>query len=147
MAGLFPVVLHVYDISNGHAARLSPVLLGEYIEAVYHTGVVVYNREYFFGGGIQSLPPGETPFGRPMERIELSATALPPEVFDEFLSELAQSGRFSASTYSLLSNNCNHFRCVDGTAHEGMETTSCKPQRPTFLEPISLHPVTSCSPS
>ena len=33
--------------------------------AVYrHTGVVVYGNEYFFGGGIQSLPAGTTPYGR-----------------------------------------------------------------------------------
>ena len=47
------VSVHVYDLSQGLAAALSPSLIGKQIGGVWHTGVVVYGREYFFGGGIQ----------------------------------------------------------------------------------------------
>lgn len=32
--------------------------LGKKLEGLWHTGVVVYGREYFFGGGIQVSAPG-----------------------------------------------------------------------------------------
>ena len=37
----------------GMARQLSPGLLGREIAAIYHTGIAVYNREFFYGGGIQ----------------------------------------------------------------------------------------------
>lgn len=50
----YKVVLRVYDISQGMAKALSPALLGKQIEAIYHTGIAVYGREYFYSGGIQN---------------------------------------------------------------------------------------------
>jgi hypothetical protein len=42
-----------------------------------HTAVVVYGREWFFGGGgIYDLEPGQTPYGTPVQTIECAA--LPP---------------------------------------------------------------------
>jgi len=43
-----------------------PMFIGKPVEAVYHTSVVVYGLEYFFGGGIQSATPKTTPFGHPL---------------------------------------------------------------------------------
>lgn len=40
------------------------MLLGKVIEGVWHTGIVVYGKEYYFGGGISYDPPGMTPFGK-----------------------------------------------------------------------------------
>jgi hypothetical protein len=61
---MFPVQLHVYDLSNGMAAQFSRQLIGKHIEGVWHTGIVVYNKEYYFGGGISYDDPGRTPFGK-----------------------------------------------------------------------------------
>lgn len=61
---MFPVQLHVYDLSQGMAAQFSRQLIGKYIEGVWHTGIVVYNKEYYFGGGISYDDPGRTPFGK-----------------------------------------------------------------------------------
>lgn len=47
------VKLYVYDLSMGMARSLSPSLIGREIPGIYHTGIAVYNREFFFGGGIQ----------------------------------------------------------------------------------------------
>lgn len=43
-----------------------------------HTAVVVYGREWFFGGGgIFDLEPGQTPYGSPVQTIEYVITAPP----------------------------------------------------------------------
>lgn len=52
------VELHIYDLTSGMAAMMSQMLLGRHIEGVWHTAVVIFGREFFFGGqGIQSCLP------------------------------------------------------------------------------------------
>lgn len=48
----YKVDIYIYDLSNGMAKSMSPFLLGKTIDAIYHTGLVVYGTEYYFGGGI-----------------------------------------------------------------------------------------------
>uniref|UniRef100_A0A0D9VMJ2 PPPDE domain-containing protein n=1 Tax=Leersia perrieri TaxID=77586 RepID=A0A0D9VMJ2_9ORYZ len=103
----YKVVLNVYDLSNGLARQLSTSFLGKPIEAIWHTGVVVYGNEYFFGGGIQSLPAGTTPYGRPVRVVELGETHIPREVFEDYLRDI--SPRYTAETYRLMTHNCNNF--------------------------------------
>lgn len=38
------IELAVYDLSNGLAAQMSQAILGQYIEGIWHTGVIVFNR-------------------------------------------------------------------------------------------------------
>ncbi|VAI62875.1 unnamed protein product [Triticum turgidum subsp. durum] len=101
------VALNVYDLSNGLARQLSTSFLGKPIEAIWHTGVVVYGNEYFFGGGIQAAPAGATQYGRPARVVDLGVTHLPREVFEDYLRDIAP--RYTAATYSLLTHNCNNF--------------------------------------
>ena len=57
------------DIAGGSDCMPCPGRLsGKQIDGVWHTGVVVFGKEFFFGGGIQSGDPGETPYGVPKER-------------------------------------------------------------------------------
>lgn len=72
-----------------------------------HTGVVVYGREYYFGGGIQQGQPGRTPYGTPVRVEDLGVTHVPREVFEDFLREIGP--RYTPATYKLLSHNCNNF--------------------------------------
>uniref|UniRef100_A0A0E0ITG8 PPPDE domain-containing protein n=2 Tax=Oryza nivara TaxID=4536 RepID=A0A0E0ITG8_ORYNI len=72
-----------------------------------HTGVVVYGKEYFFGGGIQKDHPGRTPYGTPVRVEDLGVTHVPREIFEDFLQDI--SPRYTPATYNLLSNNCNNF--------------------------------------
>ena len=75
------VELHIYDMTQGMASMMSPILLGKrelivkifstiiifssiksalgrQIDGVWHTAVVVFGREYFFGSqGITSCTP------------------------------------------------------------------------------------------
>lgn len=101
------VVLNVYDLSQGLARQLSMTFLGKAIEGIWHTGVVVYGNEYYFGGGIQQAPAGTTQYGTPFRVVDLGVTHVPQDVFEMYLQEI--SPRYTAETYSLLSHNCNNF--------------------------------------
>ncbi|KAK6940542.1 PPPDE peptidase domain, partial [Dillenia turbinata] len=101
------VTLNVYDLSQGLARQLSTTFLGKAIEGIWHTGVVVYGNEYYFGGGIQHLPAGTTPYGTPIRVVDLGITHIPKDVFEGYLDEI--SPRYRAETYSLLTHNCNNF--------------------------------------
>ncbi|KAF2292603.1 hypothetical protein GH714_026129 [Hevea brasiliensis] len=101
------VILNVYDLSQGLARRLSTTFLGKAIEGIWHTGVVVYGNEYYFGGGIQHDSAGRTPYGTPIQVVDLGITHVPQDVFELYLQEI--SPRYAAETYSLLTHNCNNF--------------------------------------
>ncbi|CAL1361616.1 unnamed protein product [Linum trigynum] len=101
------VTLNVYDLSQGLARQLSTTFLGKAIEGIWHTGVVVYGNEYYFGGGIQKDAAGMTPYGTAIKVVELGVTHVPQNVFEMYLDEI--SSRYTAETYSLLKHNCNNF--------------------------------------
>jgi thioredoxin len=90
--------------------RARAQLTGKQFDLIPHTGIEVYGVEYFFGGGVQALPPAtvEATFGmKPCEVLPLGSTALPKEVFEDFLKEIAP--RFTSETYNLFTHNCNNF--------------------------------------
>ncbi|KAL3517791.1 hypothetical protein ACH5RR_020380 [Cinchona calisaya] len=101
------VSLNVYDLSQGLARQLSTTFLGKSIEGVWHTGIVVYGTEYYFGGGIQQTPAGKTPYGTPIRVVDLGTTHVPKDVFEMYLQNI--SPRYTQQTYSLLNHNCNNF--------------------------------------
>ena len=107
---MFKVELAVYDLSNGLASQMSQSLLGQRIDGIWHTGVLIYSYEYFYGGGIQKLPQGQfTTFNglRPSQILQLGSTNITQEIFEEYLSSLRS--QFTAESYNLISNNCNNF--------------------------------------
>ena len=104
------VVVHVYDLSQGMAAAMSPMLLGRRIDLVPHTGVVLRAREFFYGGGIVSMPPHRVVerFGmRPNEALVLGRTRRSDAEVRAFLAEVRP--RFTPERYDLLRHNCNTF--------------------------------------
>lgn len=105
--GGLPVKLLIYDITNGMAKNFSQMLIGKRVEGVWHTGIVVFDTEYYFGGGICKDKPKQTPYGIPVKEIHLGYTHLPQDLFEEFLVEIKD--KYSAITYNLINNNCNHF--------------------------------------
>ncbi|KAI8587984.1 thioredoxin family protein [Geranomyces variabilis] len=101
------VQLYVYDLSQGMARIMSRQLTGRHFEAIYHTAVVVYGTEYYFGQGIMESRPGQTHHGVPLEVIPMGQTEIPREMFLEYLQELKKV--WTADKYHLLDNNCNTF--------------------------------------
>jgi desumoylating isopeptidase 1 len=65
------VTLYVYDITSGMAKGMSMMLIGQQIDAIYHTSLVVFGKEYYFGAGICADPPKSTPFGKPIQEVPL----------------------------------------------------------------------------
>ncbi|MEW5310560.1 MAG: hypothetical protein WDW38_002347 [Sanguina aurantia] len=102
------VQLYVYDLSQGMARQLSPMLLGQQIDGIWHTAVVVRGLEYFYGQGIQISRAGTTPFGVAVQVLDLGTTSIPTDIIDELLMDLG-NGQFRAQDYNLIYNNCNHF--------------------------------------
>lgn len=101
------VELFQYDISQGMAKMYGPMFIQRPLEGIWHTGIVVYGKEYFFGGGICNMPPGQTPFGNPYKKSLLGETQIPEEMFTDYLNTI--HNRFTQATYNVISFNCNHF--------------------------------------
>ncbi|KAA8498807.1 Desumoylating isopeptidase 1 [Porphyridium purpureum] len=101
------VILHVYDLSQGMARQMSPMLLGKVIDGIWHTGVEVFGREFYFGGGICADLPSCTPYGAPVQTIEMGITQKRADEFQMFLHSVQST--FSMETYHILDNNCNNF--------------------------------------
>ncbi|EAU88372.1 thioredoxin family protein [Coprinopsis cinerea okayama7 len=102
-----PVKLYVYDLSNGMAKQLSRQLTGRQIDGIWHTSVVVFGKEVFYGQGISITEPGKSHHGAPLEILDMGETSLDEDTFDEYLSELKE--HYTADKYHLLEFNCNSF--------------------------------------
>ncbi|CAO3650460.1 unnamed protein product [Mucor fragilis] len=102
-----PVKLYVYDLSQGMARSMSRQLTGKQIDGIWHTSVVVFGQEFYFGQGIMASTPGSTQHGRPLEVIDMGETFLPLEVVVEYIDSLRSV--YTAEKYHLLDFNCNTF--------------------------------------
>lgn len=103
------VYVYIYDLTKGMARAMSLPLLGKQIEGVWHTGIVVFGQEWFFGGGgIQSCPPCGTIMGQPDEKKLQGRTQVSYEDYMSYLAQLSRT-RFKSSDYNLLDHNCNNF--------------------------------------
>ncbi|KAI9362339.1 PPPDE putative peptidase domain-containing protein [Pilaira anomala] len=101
------VKLYVYDLSQGMARSMSLSLTGKQIDGIWHTSVVVYGQEFYYGQGIMASAPGTTHHGRPLEIIDIGETYLPLEVVIEYIDSLRSV--YTAEKYHLLDFNCNTF--------------------------------------
>lgn len=101
------VELHIYDLTNGMAKAFGKQMVGIDIEGVWHTGVVVFGREYYFGGGICDDLPNQTPYAKPVKVMDLGTTEIPQELFEEYLKDLRP--KYTPESYDLFEKNCNNF--------------------------------------
>ncbi|KAI2666511.1 desumoylating isopeptidase 1-like protein [Labeo rohita] len=105
----FGVQLFIYDLSRGMARQLSPIMLGKQLDGIWHTSIVVYGEEFFYGGaGISSCTPGGTMLGPPDTVVELGNTEVTEEIFMDYLSSLGET-TYSGDKYRLFEHNCNTF--------------------------------------
>lgn len=51
------VALQVYDLTGRMEKLMSLPLLGKQVDSIWHTSVVIFDRRYYFGGGICSDTP------------------------------------------------------------------------------------------
>lgn len=101
------VQLYVYDLSKGLASQLSLSLIGKQIDGIWHTSVVVFDREIFYGRGIQITTPGASHHGQPLQVLDMGETSLDEDTFDEYLMEMGT--HYTVDKYHLLDFNCNSF--------------------------------------
>jgi hypothetical protein len=102
-----PVVLHLYDLSNGIARQMSQVIIGKQLDGIWHSGIAVFGIEYFYGGGICAAPVGHAMPHQPYQEIALGNTTKTQVELEIFLQSI--NHRFTSATYSLLRHNCNNF--------------------------------------
>lgn len=102
------VSLHLYDLSNGNIPSISDWLLGEHVDGIWHCGIVVFGKEYYFGGELVYDTPGETCFGKPVKSIPLGFTLWRIDELHHYI--VAQmKAVYNRGTYDVIKNNCNHF--------------------------------------
>jgi len=91
----------------------SQQILGQRIDGIWHTGIVVFDCEYYFGGGIQVSPWGVFAMqnGLPAQQVlEMGYTTKSKAELEDYLRTIQH--RFTAMTYDLINNNCNNFADV-----------------------------------
>jgi len=102
------VLLHIYDLSNGAAEALSPWVVGKELKGIWHTGVVVFGKEYYYSKDTVFDVPGATSFGKPTQVLSLGYTLWKQDELHEYVvNELKPL--FHRNTYDVVTNNCNHF--------------------------------------
>jgi len=103
------VELALYDLSNGVVKWIpSKLLVGHHFEGIWHTGVRVHNKEYWYGGSIFECESHQVPFDTPTKLIELGYTLRTREELVDFIQK-DLAGTFNVTGYDILSNNCNNF--------------------------------------
>jgi len=77
---------------------------------VWHTGVLVFSVEYFFGGGIQAAPEGHFQSSNQLPPDRLISLGVTTKTQAELVAYLQSvSHLYTQQTYDLINNNCNNF--------------------------------------
>ncbi|CAE7468213.1 desi1 [Symbiodinium pilosum] len=100
-----PVELYYYDLSKSFASVLSPVLLGQYEEGIWHTSVGVFDQELYFFGYILTCYPGQSAFGQPRKSLHLGHTLRTVEELNEEIKRVYFDYR--PDLYDAFDHNCN----------------------------------------
>merc|ERR1712048_829891 len=121
-----PVELILYDISAGVAKDWSEALLGTHFDAIYHSGLLVFGSEYWYGGKIFKSKPGSEwrNFGDPLTEspLELQASSYVAGLRTLHLGHTLCTSKewtryvnrrlckqFTQENYDVLKCNCNRF--------------------------------------
>jgi len=77
---------------------------------VWHTGVLVFSVEYYFGGGIQAAPEGHFQQSNQLPPDRLISLGTTTRTQPELIAYLQSvSHQYTQQTYDLINNNCNNF--------------------------------------
>eukprot|EP00435_Cladocopium_sp_Y103_P020897 s662_g5.t1 len=103
------VELALYDLSQGVAQWVPSSLLGGHkLDGVWHSGLRVFGKEFWYGGVILESNYSDVPFGEPAAVIRLGSTLRSHEDLVEFLKEDVYVD-YNPRMYDVLRRNCNHF--------------------------------------
>lgn len=127
----YEVHLAIYDLSRGMARSLSGQFLGpdHALDIIPHTGIVVYGKEYFYGGGIQSANPNSFRQSMgifPIDIQVLGRTTVTQQEFEQWCQNCMRAGRYSMEAYDLVQRNCNNFS--HDAATEGLRLPNGVPE-------------------
>jgi len=103
------VSLVFYDISSSATKNLSRILFGKKIEGIWHTSILAFGYEWWYGGDCFQSRPFSTPFGTTPTRIEdIGTTTRTVQELKEFVRSKMRK-KYNYASYDVISNNCNHF--------------------------------------
>ena len=103
----YKVIVYQYDLTNGMAKAMSRGLIGKQVDGVWHTGVCVFGKEYYYGGGICVGKPKKTPYGYPVKELDFGYTTKTEADLKAYIKSI--NNQFTMNTYNVLNHNCNHF--------------------------------------
>ena len=103
----YKVIVYQYDLTNGMAKAMSRGLIGKQVDGVWHTGVCVFGKEYYYGGGICVGKPKKTPYGYPVKELDFGYTTKTEADLKAYIKSI--NNQFTMNTYNILNHNCNHF--------------------------------------
>lgn len=89
---------------------MSQSILGRRIDGIWHTGIVVFSKEYYFGGGIQVSPMGAFATSHQLpatQMLDMGTTTKTEAELGNYLRSI--NSQFTQFTYNLITNNCNNF--------------------------------------
>ena len=103
----YKVIVYQYDLTQGMAKAMSRGLIGKQVDGVWHTGVCVFGKEYYYGGGICVGEPKKTPYGYPVKELNFGYTTKTEADLKAYIKSI--NNQFTMNTYNILNHNCNHF--------------------------------------
>lgn len=103
-----PVRLNCYDLAATASVErfVGQVLFG--LKHIWHSGLVVHGREYWYGGAINQCQPGNTPFGLPSMVLHLGYTLIARKQLVRYIKETLAL-QYREDNYDVLGHNCNNF--------------------------------------
>ena len=103
------VSLISYDISGRATKNLSRILFGQKIQGIWHTSILAFGYEWWFGGDCFQSRPFSSPFGPTPDRVEdLGDSTRSLTELKEFIKTKMRK-KYNYGTYDVISNNCNNF--------------------------------------
>ena len=103
------VSLISYDISGRATKNLSRILFGQKIEGIWHTSILAFGYEWWYGGDCFQSRPFSTPFGTTPDKVEdLGETTRSLMELKEFIRSKMRK-KYNYNSYDVINNNCNNF--------------------------------------
>jgi Ca2+-binding EF-hand superfamily protein len=103
------VSLIFYDISTSATKSLSRILFGKKIEGIWHTSILAFGYEWWYGGDCFQSRPFSTPFGAtPTRTEEIGETTRSLQELKEFVRSKMRK-KYNYDSYDVITNNCNNF--------------------------------------